>query len=189
MEKPVAAIKKTWNVMVETITTERLILLPCTLEMLRSAIESNRTLSDFLGVIVQDHWTEFGIQPLSYVRDKLLSDPNQLGWWTYFVIHKEDNKLIGTGGYQGLPDQNGMVEIGYEIAAEYRDKGLATEFAAALVRNAFESNLVRKVQAHTLAESNASSHVLIKCGFIKVDEVSDPKEGNLWRWEIIPLKN
>ncbi len=78
-----------------------------------------------------------------------------------------------------------MVEIGYEIILDYRNQGLATEFATALVSNAFQSNLVRKVQAHTLAEPNASAHVLMKCGFTKADDVIDPKEGKLWRWEII----
>jgi [ribosomal protein S5]-alanine N-acetyltransferase len=173
----------------EPIPTERLNLIPCNVEMLRYTIDGNRTLSEFLGVLIPDQWTEFGMSPLSYVRDKLLSDPGQSGWWTYFVIHRQDNKLIGTGGYQGLPDQNGLVEIGYEIAPHYRNKGLATEFAAALVSNAFENRFVRKIQAHTLAGPNASMRVLLKCGFVKVEEIADPKEGNLWRWEIVKFKD
>ena len=39
------------------------------------------------------------------------------------------------------------------------------------------------VRAHTLAERNASTRVLEKCGFGLVGEVVDPEDGPVWRWE------
>ena len=46
---------------------------------------------------------------------------------------------------------------------------------------------VRTIRAHTLAETNASTRVLEKCGFKKIGETTDP-ENNLpvWRWERAP---
>jgi len=43
---------------------------------------------------------------------------------------------------------------------------------------------VKRVRAHTLAQTNASTHILEKCGFKKTGETVDP-ENNLtvWRWE------
>jgi [ribosomal protein S5]-alanine N-acetyltransferase len=43
---------------------------------------------------------------------------------------------------------------------------------------------VKVVCAHTLAEENASTWVLARCGFRRVAELVDPEEGPLWRWEI-----
>ena len=106
------------------------------------------------------------------------------GWWTYIPIYKPENKLIGSGGYQGKPTDDGTVEIGYEILADYRNRGLATEMTLALVENAFRSPAVRSVIAHTLGEENSSTRVLRKCGFEKIDEIIHPQEGIIWKWKL-----
>jgi RimJ/RimL family protein N-acetyltransferase len=76
-----------------------------------------------------------------------------------------------------------MVEIAYGIATDHQRKGYATEAAEALVAYAFSSGQVRVVRAHTLAEANASTRVLVKCGFRQVGAVVDPEDGLVWRWE------
>jgi len=52
-----------------------------------------------------------------------------------------------------------------------------------LVSYAFSNSKVRVVRAHTLAEANASTRVLAKCGFQRIGEVVDPDDGLVWRWE------
>ena len=96
----------------------------------------------------------------------------------------DGNVLVGSGGYKGPPTEQGMVEIGYEIAEAYRGRGFATEMAQLLVQKALEAPEVQLVQAHTLAEENASVKVLRKCGFQHVETLSDPDEGDVWRWEL-----
>jgi ribosomal-protein-alanine N-acetyltransferase len=103
-----------------------------------------------------------------------------LGWFVYLVIHKEDKCLIGAGGFKGRPDKDGMVEIGYEISASYREQGYGTELTQALVRFAFSHSYVNKVVAHTEEEYNAAVKVLQKSGMHFVGE--DPEQ--LWKWEI-----
>jgi [ribosomal protein S5]-alanine N-acetyltransferase len=168
--------------MINKIETANLEMIPCTKEILEAAIEADNQLAGYLKVIVPDSWTEFGTGPLKYCLEKLRSE-NEQGWWTYFPIHKKDNTLVGSGGYKGKPVE-GMVEIGYEIALAYRNKGLATEFAKALIDHAFSFPDIHTVTAHTLAEVNPSTKVLSKCGFIKVDEINDPDDGLIWKWEL-----
>ena len=55
--------------------------------------------------------------------------------------------------------------------------------AEALTNFAFSQN-IPTVRAHTLPEANASTRVLTKCGFEFVGEVTDPEDGQVWRWEI-----
>ena len=81
----------------------------------------------------------------------------------------------------------GSVEIGYEISEKYRGQGLATEAARAWLDFALQHAEVSKVQAHTLAEENPSVAVLRKLGFQFAEALTDPDDGDLWRWEI--LKN
>jgi [ribosomal protein S5]-alanine N-acetyltransferase len=83
-----------------------------------------------------------------------------------------------------VPDAHRSIEIGYSVAPTYQSKGFATSAARQLIEIAFESKLVDCVYAHTLAEQNASTRVLEKCGMNKESESIDPDLGHLWRWEI-----
>jgi len=92
--------------------------------------------------------------------------------------------LVGLGGFKSVPDSQRTVEIGYSVAPSYQGKGFATSAARQLIEIALASKLVSCVCAHTLAERNASTRVLEKCGMAKVSEIIDPEDGKLWRWEI-----
>jgi RimJ/RimL family protein N-acetyltransferase len=117
---------------------------------------------------------------LARVRAATAADPWTLG---FALVHLATDVVIGTCGFKGPPGPDGMVEIAYGIATDHQRKGYATEAAEALVAYAFSSGQVRVVRAHTLAEANASTRVLVKCGFRQVGAVVDPEDGLVWRWE------
>jgi RimJ/RimL family protein N-acetyltransferase len=77
-----------------------------------------------------------------------------------------------------------MVEIAYGIVPSFERRGYATEAAMALVRFATDMGDVTLIRAHTLPEENASTHVLAKCGFRHTEDVIDPDDGPVWRWEL-----
>jgi len=166
------------------IETKHLLLIPCDIEILKDAIAGKDRLAKKLNVTVSDNYSEFGTGPLQYSLDKIMESEDEKGWWTYFPIYKAENKLIGTGGYKGSPTPEGLVELGYEIAPEYRNRGLASEMTHGLIKNAFRDSRVKLIIAHTLAEANPSTRVLTKCGFIKAAEINDPDDGLIWRWEL-----
>jgi RimJ/RimL family protein N-acetyltransferase len=97
--------------------------------------------------------------------------------------HRQSGEVVGSCGFKGPPDDEGVVEIAYGVASEHQGKGYATEAAEALASYAFGHGPVRLVRAHTLPEPNASTRVLTKCGFQRVGEVIDPDDGLVWRWE------
>ena len=167
-----------------TIQTNNLKLIPCDTDILKSAIQGNEFLARKINVAVEDGWTEFGVAALQYSLDRLSENEEEKNWWTYFTIHKQDNKLIGSGGYKGKPTPDGTVELGYEIAPNYRNRGLATEMTKGLIENAFRDKRVKSIMAHTLGLENPSTRVLQKCGFKKVAEMNDPEEGLIWKWEL-----
>ena len=166
------------------IETENLILIPGNKNLLASAIQGNDFLSKALGYAVCSDWTEFGVAPLAYTLEMLTQSEDENGWWTYFPIHTVDQKLIGSCGYKGKPSLDGMVEIGYEVCPEYRQKGYGTEIANGLLTHAFKDEHIRIVIAHTLPMENASTKILRKLSFNKVSEIEDPEDGLIWRWEI-----
>jgi len=107
-------------------------------------------------------------------------DPWLLG---FAVVHRDDDRVIGSAGFKGAPDGDGVVEIAYGIAPSYERRGYATEAAKALVAFALERVDVTTIRAHTKPENNSSGRVLAKCGFQHVGEVDDPEDGLVWRWE------
>jgi [ribosomal protein S5]-alanine N-acetyltransferase len=166
------------------IETKNLRLISCNIDTLKEAIAGSENLARKLGVTVPDPWTAFGTGPLRHAIDRLSKNKEESNWWGYFPIHKQDNKLIGNGGYKGPPTPDGTVEFGYEITPDYRNRGFATEFAKGLIENAFKDNRVKLLIAHTLGHENPSTNVLRKCGFEKAGEMNDPDDGLIWRWEL-----
>ncbi len=117
---------------------------------------------------------------LAALRNSSSPDPWRHG---FFVVHREGGLVIGSAGFKGPPDSAGIVEVAYGIAPSFQGRGYATEAAAAVVGFAFASGQVRLVRAHTRPEANASTRVLLKCGFRHVGAVVDPDDGPVWRWE------
>jgi len=107
-------------------------------------------------------------------------DPWQHG---FFLVERSRGEIIGTAGFKGPPDADGMVEIAYGVVPSVEGRGYATEAAGALVRFAAADARVRLIRAHTLPELNASTRVLRKCGFVHIGEVIDHEDGPVWRWE------
>ena len=99
------------------------------------------------------------------------------------VVEQDTHELIGLASFKGPPDEEGVVEIAYAIVPSRENRGYATEASAALVDFAFRDPRVRRVRAHTLPESNASTRVLSRNGFHHLGEVIDPEDGRVWRWE------
>jgi ribosomal-protein-alanine N-acetyltransferase len=118
---------------------------------------------------------------LTKVKASTAADP-----WThgFAMVHRASGAPIGSCGYKGPPDQEGVVEIAYGVDAAHQGRGYATEAARALVAYAFGSGQVMRVRAHTKPAENASTRVLTKCGFERVGEVVDPEDGLVWRWEL-----
>ena len=117
---------------------------------------------------------------LARLEHAMSVDPWILG---FSFLRRDDNVVVGKGGFKGPPGDDGVVEIAYGIFPDHQGRGYATEGADALSAFAFSSGKVRVVRAHTLLEANASAQVLTKCGFLHIGQVIDPEDGLVWRWE------
>ena len=123
--------------------------------------------------------TQLSAAWLTQLATAVVSDPWIHG---FSVVLLGGEQVVGSAGYKGPPGADGTVEIAYGVDADHQGRGYATEAAEALVSYAFARG-VRVARAHTLPESNASTRVLEKCGFRKIEEVMDPEDGLVWRWE------
>ena len=135
------------------LNTNRLKIIPCTVETVQITIEQN-----------YDNGPE-----VSNYLEQLRRDPSLLYWGSWIVIRKSDDRIIGDIGFKGKPDKNKTVEIGYGLLQSYWNNGYATEAVEALIEWAFHTSKVEKVIAETLKENDGSIRVLEKLHMKKVD--------------------
>jgi [ribosomal protein S5]-alanine N-acetyltransferase len=161
------------------IVTDRLELVPATVELTQAALDGPHALAATLGVGVPDTWPPELLDPpaLEFTLKQLKEGPEQAGWWLHFVVLAGEDTgrlLIGVAGYKGPPSPDGVVEIGYGIVGDQRRQGYAFEASRGLLDHAFTYPAVKKIIAETLPELTPSIGVLVKCGFHLTGEGSEP---------------
>ena len=154
---------------------------PLRLEWIEALIEGDAAFTERFGIAVIEGWAGFP-EALPHALDSARRhSPDPWGSHLFF----DDDALVGFGGFKGLPI-GGEVEIGYAIAPARQGRGLATTAARTLIDSARDRGATRVV-AHTLATPNASTAVLVHCGFTRTATIADPDGGvddNVWRWEL-----
>ncbi len=127
-----------------TLITDRLELIPATLEICEAEARGPTAVGMVLRVRVPASWPPPVLEPddVERLRRQLEVDPNAPGWTLQYLVLREatgDGRrdLVGVAGYAGPPSADGAVEIGYAIAEEYQRRGFATEAVQALIERAF----------------------------------------------------
>ena len=149
--------------------------------LLDAALQGDEVLKRALGVEVVPGWVSF-TEALPPTRDAVAADPGRAEWGSRFFVAGDPPELVGWGGFKG-PPEDGVVELGYEIAVARQGRGLATAATCAMREEAFADNRVTAVIAHTLPERNASNRVLEKAGFSFDGEAEEDGE-RVWRFRL-----
>jgi L-amino acid N-acyltransferase YncA len=94
----------------------------------------------------------------------------------YVLVRREDGRAVGGMGFHGAPDEQGRVEIGYDLAESARGHGYAAEALGALARWALAREDVSTLLATVDRDNLASQAVLTRNGFVQVGEKGDAGE-------------
>lgn len=159
------------------IRTERLTLIPMTMQQLETGLVSARNLAAQINVpivatLMQGEAEAAIRKKLEIMREV---DPSLHNWITYWlIVIDSENIAAGLIGFKGLPTSEGSVEIGYGINSIYQSFGYMTEAVNALVNWAFSHPEVRRITANTLPDNIRSRRVLVKNCFAESE--SDGEE-------------
>jgi RimJ/RimL family protein N-acetyltransferase len=151
-------------------------------EPLLNALNDDRTLfGELIGSPVPDGWPEFP-EAIDFTLERLRTSAEANHPWSMqLFVDEATGRLLGSGGFAAPPEDR-TVEIGYEIAPEFRGRGFGTAAARALVDRAVDSGEVDHVLAHTLPGPNPSTGVLESLGFEHTADDEDPDVGVVWEW-------
>jgi len=90
------------------------------------------------------------------------------GGWTWLIVDG-DGRVVGECGTKS-PPQDGVVEIGYGLAAPSRGAGLGTRAVRTLLRGLAARPDVATVIARVARANVASAHLLQALGFVATGE-------------------
>lgn len=162
------------------LVTEKLRLVPCSVEILQSLIDDAIDLSKLMGVQVPEGWPAQELKEVAPYFIKVLSEsPDMTGRLCWFIVEKEQNIVIGSIGFKAKPDKDGVVEIGFGIDPSFRRNGYATEAVKVFTGWALSQNDIQKVTAECEPDNKSSIKVLEKADMQKTSI-----EGNMVKWEI-----
>lgn len=146
--------------------TENLILYPLTTDLIQQLLNNEITQYSTTKWLTEDNKIL-----LTWMKDELYSFiPPKPGFTSWIFIEKSTNQVIGDGGYKGNPNQNGEVEIGYEIIESQRRKGYATEAINALIDWAITKPEVKCITAKCHENNTPSQNLLQKLQFAWINK-------------------
>jgi RimJ/RimL family protein N-acetyltransferase len=117
--------------------------------------------------------------PLHWRVPQVKADPGCNKWFVRQIVLKPSREIIGSTSFHGVPDENGMVEIGLGIEPEFHNQGFAKEALMAMWMWALDQPGVKSFR-YTVSPENAPSIKVIEYfGFpftgVQIDEEDGPE--------------
>ncbi len=99
----------------------------------------------------------------TYIRNRVTSQLERLGYANYTVIRKSDQEKLGVCG---LYDREGLegIDIGFAFLPEHEKQGYALEAALEVKRAGIEEFGISQIKAITAKDNVASQRLLEKLG-------------------------
>lgn len=150
------------------VVTPRLELVPCSLSVANALAGNVEEGERLLDARLPNEWPDPELAEFLPVYARLLrDDPLLLGYGIWLLIETESRTVVGSAGFQGRPNADGEIELGYGVHTDFRNRGYATEAARALVEWAFKQPGVARITAHCDQANVASRRVVEKAGLIQ----------------------
>jgi RimJ/RimL family protein N-acetyltransferase len=148
------------------LVTERLRLVPLTLEAIEAVLDRDRARAEMLvGARFPRAWPNDQLLEVGfpYSRDAVRAAPDVRLWGDSLVLLRDEPRVVGSVVFHGRPT-DGVAEVGYGIEESSRGNGLASEATRACVEWALAQAGIDAVQATTFPWHAASLGVIRKVG-------------------------
>lgn len=156
------------------ITTNRLYLIPFTIEICEELLDGNKNILIQYGLNSPSYWPDEDMLetlPRIIVNLQKVAEPS--GFESWLIINQENDTIIGDIGFKGVPNIGGVIDIGYGIIEQERQKGYASEAAEGLIRWAFTQPYVKSITAQSHTDNTGSAKTLEKLGFNRTGLLGD----------------
>jgi len=168
------------------VSSERLDLLPMTLELMEALQRGDRESAQRLvGYRIPPDWPQGMESVLQFRIGIAQSRPETLPLLLRVMVLRADPEIaIGRIGFHGPSDHTGMLEIGYEVFPAYRRQGYAREAVLAMFRWAQHDPAVLRFRASVSPDNAPSRNLVAGLGFIEVGTQWDEEDGEETLFEL-----
>ncbi|MFK7058712.1 GNAT family N-acetyltransferase [Flavobacterium oreochromis] len=167
---------------IDKLITERLILIPFTIEICRNILNKDYKDLEVLNLKRGKSWPDTDVlDTLPRIINNLNKVEHPTGYESWMIIKKDTLEIIGDLGFKGFNNEEGNVDLGYGIIKEERRKGYAAEAVSEIIKWAFSNKIVKEITANCLAENISSINLLNKFKFRQVKTENDMIYWNLLR--------
>lgn len=159
---------KIQTLQIDKLTTERLILIPYTIQICENIINKNFSNLFDMGLKRGKSWPDNDvIETLPKIINNLSQIESPTGFESWMIIKKETLEIIGDLGFKGYNHKEENIDIGYGIIEEERRNGYAEEATKELIKWAFSTGLIKEITAKCLIENTGSINLIKKLNFIE----------------------
>lgn len=162
------------------ILTNRLMIIPCSLDIAKSLVFHRKELDKQSPIEFPICWPSAfvkGFLPLYIENLESKEKKNDCGLW--LIILYEEKRIIGDILMQGKPSKEGMVELCYHVDEKQVDETIAFEAVDAFIDWLTYQKFVTKVVMECEVEQERSIRLFEKLGMLCTE-----KEGRFLMWEI-----
>ena len=126
---------------------------------------------------------------INSINNVFLTRPEKNLPCAHAIIHKEDNKMIGTCDYCFINWEDSVGEIGYCINRDYWNRGYVTKVCKAIIKYGFEYLGLEKIFIRHVKENIGSKRVIEKCGFKFIKDTFEEKYNQTFSSYILKKEN
>jgi len=115
--------------------------------------------------------------PLAWRVPQVKVDPSVNRWFVRYIVLKQSQEVIGSTSFHGVPDADGMMEIGLGIEEAFRNQGYSREALAGMWKWVSAFPEVKTLRYTVSPENLPSIAVINYFGFEYKDQQMDEIDG------------
>lgn len=161
------------------VSSDRLDLVPMTLELMEALLRGDRESAQaMVDYRISADWPQRMESVLRFRSAIARKQPEALPLLLRAMVLRADPEVaVGRIGFHGPPDEEGVLEIGYEVFPPYRRQGFAREAVLAMLRWVQRDPGVHRFRASVSPENLPSRNLVTAIGFIEVGSQWDEEDG------------
>lgn len=168
-----------------TIETERLDLIPMSVDFLRASLTCDRPAAErLLDATIPPDWPE-ELRVLTRWLSQLETDPAVQPWLARAMVLRGPQRImIGHLGFHTAPGPDylqvlspGAVELGFCVFPSFQRRGFAREAVVALMAWARKAQPIPAFIVSIVSENTASQALASQLGFVRIGSARDDEDG------------
>ncbi|MGI9171488.1 MAG: GNAT family N-acetyltransferase [Candidatus Nanopelagicus sp.] len=115
--------------------------------------------------------------PIKYRIAQVIDNPNSAKYLLRVAVLKESQIIIASAGFHSLPDENGVIEIGFGVDPTYQNLGFGQEILHGMWGWVVNDPNVKTLRYSVSPKNLPSVHIVKKIGFNLIGQQIDDEDG------------